>query len=282
MENSIEINKTIFCDLSVELNGKYIFLSDKNVYYQTQNIDKTLQKHLRTSRIELEFIDRFNKGIYREYYLSGKLKRVIPFERVSNSENYVAHGIEKVFYEDADSFGKMTYTILEENEYHYGIRIGIWKVYSIDGGLLSETHYHNSETPNSFSTDIIKQVKYYPANGSISQYEENSYGKSYYESGKLKAEWLNNDFFKNGNYVEYYENGIKKMIVNYFNGERDGIMFKYFEDSTLKEEWSYTIGTRNYVKKYYPNKILKSEWLYCNGNEISKKEFDKSGKLKNI
>jgi antitoxin component YwqK of YwqJK toxin-antitoxin module len=107
------------------------------------------------------------------------------------------------------------------------------------------------------------------------------WGKEYYEDGSLKAEWVNKDYLKCGDYIEYHRNGKIELKCKYLDGvNRDGLMHKYFEDGTLKELWSYDKGKRIFVKKYFNSGQLKTEWLYDKkGNEISKKYYDKEGHL---
>jgi antitoxin component YwqK of YwqJK toxin-antitoxin module len=273
-------NNSIICNYLVELNGKFNYDPMLNIYFQNPKINFGEQpKWLHYERIELKFTEDFNKGIYREYYKSGNLRREVPFIALENSEDFFANGIEMVFYEDSDSNGDDTYTLLEENEYKCGERVGIWKTYSIDGGLLKEDYFDDViDLNNGFYG--IKQIEYFPSSNKLASINDKDFGKSFYENGSLKAEWKNKNYFKDGDYIEYHENGKLKMKVAYVDGERDGLMPKYYEDGSLKEEWKYSNGVRIYVKKFYPNGILKSEWLYNNGELTHKNEFAKNGNLK--
>ena len=231
----------------------------------------------------MEFSENTKSGYYREYYSSGRLRREIPFTKESESKSLIAHGIEKLFYEDKDSEGNETYTILEENLYKNGERCGIWRRYSIDGGLMEETNYDTVILPEDSNFYSCNNKEFYPDLGKLKLENNKDWGKEYYEDGSVKAEWSNKDYMKCGDYIMYYRDGNIQMRCKYLDEiNRDGLMHKYFEDGTIKELWSYDKGKRIFVKKYFKNGNLKTEWLYDkNGNEISKKYYDKSGRLIN-
>ena len=65
------------------------------------------------------------------------------------------------------------------------------------------------------------------------------------------------------------------MTVNYNNNfKRDGLMYKYYNNGTIRELWNYNNGLRIFVKKYHQSGNLKSEWLYdSRGKEISKRTY---------
>ena len=275
-----KIEMTIYCNFMIELNDEFKFDSAHNIFFKDVHLDSDNDPDwLKYNKIEIEFIDKNKSGYYREFYASGKLRRELPFISLGEENIYYAEGVEKIFYEDLDSEGNETYTISEENEYKQGERSGVWKTYSIDGGLMKEDYFNNIiDAKNGFYG--IKQIEYFPSSKKLAFINEKDYGKAYYENGSIKAEWKNKNYFKDGNYVEYHENGKLKMKVTYINGERDGIMSKFYEDGKLKEEWKYSNGIRIYVNKFYTNGIIKSEWLYNNGELARKNEFDKSGNLK--
>ena len=280
------------------LNGIFVFDNSLDAYVQQKiKTDSDSPHWTQFAKISLKFSDNHKGGIYREYYESGKLRRETPFIIDKEYDNYLADGIERVYYEDIDSEGNDTYTILEENCYKEMERCGIWKKYSIDGGLMEETNMDTiSETDSSLFYRVDRK-EYYPETGNLKfeQYKDwakgyynngniwlednKNWGKEYYENGSIKAEWSNKDYMKCGDYKEYHENGEVKMKCKYLDGvNRDGLMHKYFEDGNLKELWSYNKGKRKFVKKYFENGELKTEWLYDkSGNEISKKYYDKDG-----
>lgn len=276
------IKMNIYCNYLVELDDEFIFDRRRNIYYKYCQFNSDNQPDwLKYNKIEIELNEKNKRGFYREFYKSGKLRRELPFISLEDENIYYADGVEKIFYEDLDSYGNKTYTILEENVYKQGERVGIWKKYSIDGGLMKEDYFDNKIfLENGFYG--IKYIEYFPSSSKLALINDKDLGKSYYENGSIKAEWQNTNYSKNGVYVEYHKNGKIKMKVTYIDGDRDGLMPKYYEDGALKEEWKYSNGKRIYVKKFYPNGELKSEWLYKDGELIQKNEFDKNDNLKNI
>ncbi len=275
-----ELDIIIYCDLPIELNDEFEFYASRNLYIK-DNIthSENVVDWLKYSRIEIEFINEGNRGYYREYYKSGKLRRAFSFISLGENNEYYVDGKERLFYEGFDGEGNLTYTIISENEYHQGEKVGIRKSYSINGGLLKEEFIEEFKDSENGSFGM-KVIEYHPSSNTVASINDKEFGKSYYEGGSLKAEWKNKNYINDGDYLEYHENGKIKMSVSYIDGERNGLMLKYYESGVIKEEWKYSMGKRIYVKKYYPNKIPKSEWQYANGQLISKKEFDKNGNLK--
>lgn len=274
-----KFNNRIICSRLIELHGEFYYDPILDIYFQHPNIDFNNKPNwLHYKKIELKLSKDFKEGIYREYYSSGNLRREVPFISVENSEDFFANGVEKLFYEDLDSVGNETYTILEKNEYKCGERVGVWKTYSIDGGLMKEDYFDDKMNLNKGFYGI-KQIEYYPSSGKLAFINEKDFGKSFYEDGSLKAVWKNKNYSKNGEYLEYHEDGKLKTQVEYIDGERDGLMAKYYEDGSLKEEWKYSKGIRIFVKKFYLDGKLKSEWLYNKGELIQKNEYDKNGNL---
>jgi len=256
------------------LSGKFTHDESKNSYYQiNDSIEQSLAPWAQHFKVEINFPRRFKSGVYREFYKSGKIKREVDFKLGEDLGKFFANGLERVFYEGPDSQGNETYTILEETKYKNGEPVGIKQRYSTDGGVMEEQvmeESHGSE-----------RKEYFPETGKLRLEEHENWGKEYYESGKLKAEWKNKDYFKVGKYTRYYESGKIEMTATYIDGvNRDGIVNKYFEDGTTKEVWSYDKGVRIFIKKYYHNGKMKKEWIYENGQEKEVIEYDKNGNKK--
>lgn len=278
---NVYFDKSLYCNGVVELKGEFIYDSEKNVY--VQKVEHKIHNELawlNYAIVEIEISNDNKKGVYKEYYKSGKLRRLVPFIIGDSPDDLYAHGIEIIYYEDKDSNGNDTYTILEENEYKNMDRIGIWKKYSIDGGLLSE-HYYDDVIDLGDGFYGLKYKEYHNSNGALALSNEKNWGKAYYENGDIKAEWQNVNFRNDGHYIEYHENGIVKMEVHYKSGTRFGIMNKYYPDGKQKEKWSYTDeGKRVFVNKYYNNGKIKSEWIYKDGGLENKIEYDNKGNKK--
>lgn len=276
----LTLNCELYSNDCIELKGDFIF--DENldgfVQFCTDEPNPHIAKWCYYNKRVIEFSEDFNSGYYREYYTSNKLRREVPFIKEPNRKNLLADGTERLYYEDLNSYGKETYTLLEENYFKKGDKCGKWKKYSIDGGLIGEDDMDTISFPSDSNFYGMERKEYYPESGNLKLEEHKDWGKEYYENGSIKAEWSNKDFMHCGSYVGYHKNGHVEMTVNYIDGDRDGLMHKYFEDGKIRELWSYDKGNRIFVKKYFENGILKTEWLYDNdGKELSKKYYDRKG-----
>ena len=270
----------IYGDGIIELNGNFDYDPITKIYSKDNLNIHASQSWLKYSKINVRLPERDQIGVYEEFYKSGMLRRKLEFSQ-DDGGDYLLHGREIVFYEDEDSEGEETYTILEENYYLNGEKVGIWKKYSIDGGLISETNFDNIVIAgNGFSG--VEYKNYYPDTGKIALFQERNQGRSYYPDGRLKAEWESLDFIHHGKFVEYYTNGQVKLTVNYKNMSRDGIMLKYYESGSIKEEWEYRDGQQLSIFKYYESGVVKSEWIYESGELKKKLLYDKNGNLKKV
>lgn len=264
----------------IELSGKFNYDSTTKIYSKANLKIQAPQHWLKYNRIDVRLPEIGQIGLYAEFYKSGMLRRRLEFSELDCGD-YVFHGEEVIFYEDEDSEGEDTYTILEENKYLKGERVGIWKTYSIDVGLMTETNYDKSiTTGNGFYG--VEYKNYYPDSGQIALFQERNSGHSFYPDGKLKAEWESLDFVHHGKFIEYHPNGQIKLTVNYKNMSREGIMLKYYESGSIKEEWEYEDGQRLSIFKYYESGVVKSEWIYVSGNLQKKLIYDKNGNLKKV
>ncbi len=93
--------------------------------------------------------------------------------------------------------------------------------------------------------------------------------KDYYKSGHLlmagssknKEEW-----YKEGEFISFYENGNKKSVSNYIKGRKTGSESEWFENGNKKIDLNYT----NYkldgpMQQYYENGQLKSSSNFTDG-----------------
>ena len=77
---------------------------------------------------------------------------------------------------------------------------------------------------------------------------------------------------RNGEGIEYYENGKIKFIGEYLNGKRNGQGKEYYDNGEKKFKGVYLNGKRNGKgKEYYDNGKLKFEGEYLNGNKMKGK-----------
>jgi antitoxin component YwqK of YwqJK toxin-antitoxin module len=262
----------------IDLKGVFKYNSKLNSFCQNVQ-EQSYFLWERFNKISVMFINGFKKGIYKEFYKSGKLLRELPF--ISTSENkYEIHGIEKTYYQGENDDCKATYVLIRENEYKKGLLVGISKEYGTNGQLMSELNNDKTSYVGSNVVFGVEYKNYYPINGKLKLENYKDYGKEYYENGKLKAEWKNENYLKKGIFTEYYESGAIKMQVMHIDEvKRDGLMHKYYENGTLKELWSYDKGNRQFIKKFFPSEKIKSEWLYSNGELIKKIVYNQLGEI---
>ncbi len=280
--NILTLNTELYGNDIYSLKGEFIFSNELKAYTKELKIKTEYPKFEQSNLAAIILDPDYSSGMYREYYPSGNLFLEVPFTKCDDRNNFHAHGIVKKFYEGTDDITQAdVYVLINEMNYLNGFKIGLQKTYYTNGHLYMEIMYESFESDEKHEIKTKFYKTYYADNGNLLEEVFPDWGKKYYEDGKLLAEWKSNDYSIIGEYVEVYPAGSIKMKVNYIDGNRDGLMHKYFEDGIIKELWSYVKGKRKFVKKYFENGMLKTEWLYDNtGKVISKHYYDKSGNLK--
>ncbi|WP_349764113.1 hypothetical protein [Fusobacterium sp. SYSU M8D902] len=117
--------------------------------------------------------------------------------------------------------------------------------------------------------------------------------KEYFENGKLKAKWYENENgFKSGVTAEYYDNGIIKEHSYYGkNGKKDGMFLRYNKNGQYIKQGIYRDGIENgdfnlyltekggIIRGRYENGKLTGELIFENSKEeILWKSHYKNGK----
>ena len=142
--------------------------------------------------------------------------------------------------------------------------------------------------------DVIKTVGKIP-DGAVKEYyesgklmEEADYkngkregiSKWYYENGLLKGERNYKDGKLDGIIKWYYSTGSLGTEFNYKSGKLEGLTKLYWENGNIKAEHNYKDGKRDGVnKQYYESGELRFIYLFKNGQRISRKTYNRSGKL---
>ncbi|GAB4278953.1 MAG: hypothetical protein Kow0068_02770 [Marinilabiliales bacterium] len=99
----------------------------------------------------------------------------------------------------------------------------------------------------------------------------------------------------NGTYIEFYDNGNKKIEINIVDGYKDGQTFLYFPDGTLNEIRSYKKGKmdgtwttfnkegkKTAIANYTDNK-KDGKWIIWDDNGVKRYEMEyKEGKRSGI
>jgi len=199
---------------------------------------------------QLKFKKTFEEGVpvgdYVDYYMNGEIKSVGQFKGGMN-----------------DGHWKMTHDngeLEEEGEYREGYRIGIWKEYRSDGSLKNEADY--GETGK--KTGVYKE---YDKDGDL-QLELTYKGseivkyKTFNKAGEVVNEQEKKK--KKLEFVDYYRNGEKRVVGEYYKGEAVGVWKYYNEHGILTAE-----------KKYNDDGNLegKSKWYFDNGVLETVKSF---------
>ena len=133
----------------------------------------------------------------------------------------------------------------------FGNENGLWKYYRL--GLLNETRNYNGLKTN---------------------------WKYYYENGRIKEEWNENDGQINGLCRSWHENGQLESEKNYKDGQLvDGSYKTWHENGQLKSEKNYEDGQLNgLLRVWHKNGQLWHEQNWKDGELISKKCWDEIGK----
>ena len=115
------------------------------------------------------------------------------------------------------------------------------------------------------------------------QYENNGNLKHkvyFHNNGKRAEEYKYNDGEKNGLLTKWYDNGNMKMEELYKNGVRQ-LKTTWYETMEIKEESSFDNGIISYSYIYEKNGDWKS-LHYKNGKIVTEKYFNKDGSVKEV
>ena len=103
----------------------------------------------------------------------------------------------------------------------------------------------------------------------------------YLENGQKELEGNYKDGKKEGIETEWYENGQKKSEGTYKNGKDDGLYTKWYENGQKKSELNYKDGKQDGLWNFWFENGQKGyEGTYKNGEEISVKEWNEDGSVK--
>ncbi|MBB3697601.1 hypothetical protein KMW28_05405 [Flammeovirga yaeyamensis] len=199
-----------------------------------------------TVQKESDFVDGKLEGESKEFYTSGVLKQVIPFE------NNIEHGLRLEYYESGQ--------LMSENRIVKGRTTGNYKNYYEDGQLKSE-----------MITALGKEQK-----GVFREFSEKGIllKEGHMQQGKM-----------HGITKGFYDDGALKQVFNYQKGIKKGVQKQYYTDGeTLKvEEVFAKNATENTVKEYFENGKVKEEGKMIKKLKTgSWKTYYANGKLKTM
>ncbi len=175
------------------------------------------------------------KGLYREMRKDSLWQYFDEQELLVLEENYVLdtlHGAQKTFYDNKQ--------IGEETHYRMGVKDGVWNKYFEDGKPWVVANYEDGNLHGKFKMyqDRGKpkiQGTYhlgvrtgvwlnFNTNGSV-------YTQDVYKAGVLKTSKP-----ENGEFTDYYENGIPKSIYNYKKGKKEGEFKEFYNVGEFIQE----------------------------------------------
>jgi len=160
------------------------------------------------------YVDNFKEGLWREFYDNGNIKSEVDFSN--------GNGSFKSYY--------ITGELLIKGKYINNKKNGKWEEFNIEGNKYREYYYLNNKlNPNRLAF-------------------------LWYNSGYKKSEgylmFIEDKMVWDGDYIEYYENGVVYLEGEYENGLKNGV-------------W----------KQYYPNRSVNSIKYYKNGEPFGKWTF---------
>lgn len=273
-------------------HSEYILASFKDGMY-----DGKYQHFKREALIEeANYKEGRLDGIRKEFYGDGEsLKSETTFV------NGKLNGVRKTYSQN----GKVE----TEKEYKMGIEDGFDKRYHYETGELTlDTYYKEGKPYGTWVEHMMSNVGDFTRTSSYKnglmdgKYSEIwATGKprkvGYYKEGKKDGVWTiyRNDGQvelsttyktdeKNGEEIHYYTDGKIEKSTHYLNGKRDGIYRDYFNaTANMKSEFTYKDGKRHGgYKRFYDTGILREEGTCDADNEVYRKEYYNTGKLKSV
>ena len=158
---------------------------------------------------------------------------------------------------------------------------GWFRLYWENDQLRYEWEYKDSQRADGiskawFPSGQIKSIHTYKdgeIDGLMTNWYEN--GHKRYE-GTIKDGVLND-----GLYTDWYENGQKRWEGSYKEGKEDGLGTSWYENGQKGSEGTYKDGKQDGLWTYwYDNGQKEEERTYKNGEEISVKEWNEDGSVK--
>jgi antitoxin component YwqK of YwqJK toxin-antitoxin module len=253
-------------------------------------------------------------GKFNEFYRSGQVHEELTYvdgKKVGPVKNYHANGKVRIEgqYEDNKPSGHWKYffdndQLEEEGDFKNGYRVGIWKSFDRFGTINSETDYGETGKKTGIYKDydldgnLVLELEY--KGEEVNKYTTyDSEGKVLSQAEKKKREL---------DFVDYHENGKKRVEGKYYKGEQIGtwkfynlqeVLVKelvYDEEGLLegKSHWYFDDGSLEIVKEfsegyldgyfveYYRNGQIFTHGWYKEGQRVGQWDlFYKDGKLAN-
>lgn len=235
----------------------------RRVFYENDKIEGLVYEYDKSGRIIT--LERYSKGNLRS---SEKINRF-------NTANQKI-GTWKEFYDNMQ--------VKEEGYYVRGKRNGVFKYYKKDGTLENMLMFNNGELVEDAEETVMLDIRtIYKKDGGklvggfkdgirhgvFREYDENNNltHSLVYKDGKIIGEGLvNQQGFKEGDWIHYYDTGEKYSEGIYDEGMRDGKWTFYFKNGQVLQTG------------FYVNDEPDGEWnWYFEDGSLLRKEFYRNG-----
>jgi uncharacterized protein len=300
--------------LTVEINYKEDKKNGKRIsYLREEIIEENFESDVKQGftyfyypdgkrKKEIFFKDGLEEGLVKEYDTTGLIitlfvykKGFIVSREIINRHNSLGnkHGQWMEFYTN----GKIKQT----SEWRNGVLNGFVKDYDESGNLLIVQKYINGVVQPEAAEIKVYEIKYdyYESGkvkivGSYREDQPDGIRREYDESGKiikgfifrsgiLIAEGIIDEKgLKQGEFIEYFENGSMMALGKYINSKPVGPWKYYYPDGSIEQEGGYDNKGNNIGEWiwYYANGAILKKENYENGlQEGDYEEYDINGKI---
>ena len=234
-------------------------------------------------------VDGKPDGYWKSYYYNGILKSE------GNRINFLLDGVWKFYNDD----GKISMSVTYLNGKKNGERVIYFDKNIIKSYFVDDINNGMSYTYD-LDNNLIESVNYTNGveNGLMKEYSQDGrvIRVTNYKNGYIVySEWINridNNGFKQGRWLEFYDNGQILSEVVYLNNKINGYAKYYDMNGSLINIVKYNNGVEadntenitklDYRKEYYSNGKIKIEASYKdNVPEGIRREYDSTGKILN-
>lgn len=246
------------------------FINRKNKDGEKQGVWKEFYED-RTVKTEGRYEDSKKQGYWKEYAPNGELIQTLKYhkgELISDAEELSNLDIKQEFYTNSD--GKVRF----RGSYRKGLAEGTHIWYNIEGNIDSTKQFKQGKLVGEGIMDA-KALK-------------QGYWKEYYfPEGKLKAEGMYKDGYRNGSWSFYYLEGSIEETGNYGEKEKlEGIWKWFYKSGQLLREEQYKNGKESgrsieycdtgkvIVLGQYINGKEEGEWFYEIGDHQEKGNYE--------
>ena len=227
---------------------------------------------------EGELIDDKKNGLWIDFDINGnKVRETIYKNGIVESVNEISLAVDSADTNEV------------ENENINDSKMGIRSYFQNDN-IVKEESMSDGQTSYFYDSGRLFKIRFFD-NGNIDTTKQTF---EYYESGSLKSQYyesqVKSNLLKNGDYIEFFENGIMKLKGYYRNGQKidlwieyydnggiyskryhtqnDSILYNsfiFFKDGSIKEKAQIDNLTEQYngnFKTYYQSGTIKEEGVY--------------------